>query len=197
MKLITYLAIATFAVLTASCSSSNKSETTINSSTTSSDSIAESKSEIWYWVNYDDGFGGSTEAKFLQATGVALYSDPYVEKREVAVYISVDPNIGKATLTFNNGENHLKGAGEMLLQIKDEDGKVYSSPIINNDDGLCFTQGEEDIILQLLKTEKSLGFRIEQHTYAGPIVITFQFPNDSNFNRLLDEIPNRDSSFYN
>lgn len=186
--------IASFLML-ASCSSNGNKQAVSDSVNT--DSVTNIKSDIWYWVNYDDGFGNSTDAKFLQTDGVALYSDPTVEKMECAVYISVDPNIGKAVLTFNNGQNNLKGLGDMTLQIKDSDGKIHTAPFHNSEDGTCFTVGDNDIILELLKTEKPLSFRIEQQSYAGTVLITFQFPNDQHFNELLQQVPHRDKSFYN
>lgn len=153
-------------------------------------------SDIWYWVNYDDGFGGSLDERYLQAAGTAYYTDPTVDKREGIAYINVDPNLGKTTLTFSNGESNLKGMDEMALSIKDEEGNIYRSKLYNDENGLCFTHEDEDIILKLLKTEKPLGFRIYKQTYAGSLVITFQFPNDNKFNKMLEEIPHRDLSSY-
>lgn len=179
-------------------SCNNRAKDTDNSDSVKSQNETSTNviSNIWYWVNYDDGFGGSLDEKYLQAAGTAYYTDPTVDKREVIAYINVDPNLGKASLTFSNGETNLKGMDEMALSIKDVDGNIFRSTLYNDENGLCFTQEDEDIILKLLKTEKPLGFRIDKQTYAGPMVITFQFPNDNKFNKMLEEIPHRDLSFY-
>ncbi len=192
-----FVFIVALCIMVASCSSIGNKNTTEDSNPSNLDSIAPAESNIWYWVNYDDGFGNSIDAKYLQAAGTAFYSDPTVEKMECATYISIDPNIGKAILTFSNGQNSLKGLGEMSIQIKDSNGHIHTARFFNSEDGTSYTLGDNDIIYELLKTEEPIAFRIEQKSYGGHILITFQFPNDKHFNQLIKEVPLRDKSFYN
>lgn len=168
-----------------------------NNSKGVTDSLANDTSKVWYWVTYDDGFGKPTKDKYLQACITGRYTDHTVDKVEVGVFINVDPNIGKAILTFNNGTVNLKGQGEMILSIKDSSGQVYTTTVLNDENGSTYNiSREEDILLKLLKTEKPISCRLEQNTYFGPVIITFQFENDNHFNSMLKEIPFRDESFW-
>lgn len=183
-----------FIICVISCRSNNGKKTS-SSDQLSTDSAAYLVSDLWYLVNYDDGFGESDNTQFLQAKVLGKYSDPSFEKAPIDVYFSIDPNLNVCVLTFSNEQNYLKRAGNLNYTIKESDGTLHRGIFIESD-GHYASLKRPDIVYQLLKKEEPLDFRIEQTYSNGKLAITFRINNDKSFNKMCSKIPKHALEYY-